>query len=749
MLKVKQSLINFFRTSTKFHIFMAVTLIILITNSWFSQDKIIGNVDIYFFNDKFGEFLQRFSNYSSIRGGGQNYATQIPGSAITLFNWIIQNLTNNLLITQKIYFIFLNIAVTFSIFFFLKKIQDTENIQTNNFLIFFVTFLITFNPYFSFVWVRLQSNLLSVSWVFLSFALLIDAINKRGNYRSNLVFFTLLSFLIGWTNGVQPPIFQIWFYTFLIIGIYYGIKLKELKKSFTLILWFIFIFLITNLWWIYPIIDYVKNNNLYNSEILASQYNIKDLIFGTSKFLSFLNISNFIGDFAWFEDYLPAIIPYRTSSFYLILNSAQILIIYMYIFEIFLKAKRKIYYNTDIFWFALLLIFLLLSSGAHPPFGNLYLYFSENIFALGLQRAPWQKFTLFVLVPLSILTLRSILNLFSYIGKVKANHVQVYLKTIILLSLLPVTFLTASGKMFNLGVGNYGFHEKNGFGFHLETPEYVFESIKFLNDQIEKDFGDILLLPASRAQAYNWGYGGPVDLIVTSSIKSGVITPEYGEGTSSRSDIQELNNQLFKEIGEGRLDNFVKYAQELNIKYIINRNDFNLKFYSGDFKPGNRNEIHNLLIGSQNIEFMKSFKEWDIYKIQNGKNLIEMYRVRNNLDLEIISYFGKVEFHRKIPSLIYVEPGISTGILELNEYEDRNWIAFGLNLKNRIGFSKLDRANYRANENSIFSNYFLVKNNYENIVIIYFPSFVTYILLILSILNAIFAIRNFKKGKNI
>jgi len=703
----------------------------IITNWWFREGKLIGNVDIYYHFDKFGEFTQRFSNYSSIRGGGQNYATQVPGSFVTFFNWIINWITKDYLTSQKIYFIFINLCIFYSIYFFLVQLLKIERINQNRVIILFVCYLITFNPYLAFVWVRLQTNLFSLCWMFLTIGILLSSINNVKSLNKNFTLFTVISFFVGWTNGVQPPIFQIWIYTFIIVALYYSIKLGSVYQTFVFILKCSLSFLVTNLWWIYAFLNYVFKNSLQNIDTLSSQYNVYNLIVGTSKHLSLINLSRFIGDFAWFEDYLPNIFSYRTSVFFLLANSLNFVLILAYMILVSRRRKYQEIKNGDRFWFGALLTFLILSAGAHPPFGSIYLFFSDHIFALGLQRAPWQKFTMFLLLPFSFLTYKSIQFVVMLLRQVNNSSIKSYLTLTVFSLLIPISFLTVSGHMFNLGKGDYGFHETNNFGFHLETPEYINESIRYLNKQLDKDYGDIVLLPASKIQAYEWGYGAPVDLIVTSSIKSGVITPEYGEGTSSRMDIQESNDQMLLLLENGKLREFVKVANQRNVKYILNRRDFNLKFYAGKNKPDSDDSYTDLLTGFDDLTLLKSVGKWDIYKVNNSVDLVENIDHTRPKENSSLVKGGDLNFKRILPSLITLESNQEFHTIRLNEYNDSEWLALTINKSNQIRLYKNNNSNPTYQDN--FGNNYKVNGDFKNLVLFYYPSFITYFLFFIAI----------------
>ena len=135
-----------------------------------------------------------------------------------------------------------------------------------------------------------------------------------------------------------------------------------------------------------------------------------------------------------------------------------------------------------------------------------------------------------------------------------------------------------------------------------EIPSYYYDAQDFFNE--DKSAYRIFLLPVQYFAVFDWGntYGNP-ELIWN----NGLVSRQAG------SEFEKSNNitlRLYDHILNKDYENANILFKELNVKYIVQRNDFNWKYYSSISQSPET--IENVLTPYEKIE---TFGKLDIYKI--------------------------------------------------------------------------------------------------------------------------------------
>ena len=751
----------------------------LICLMWFKGGFIINNVDLSWPVEYDRNLIERLSVWQEQRGGGGGFGTIIPGAPYAFLIYISSLLNFGFIGTQKVVFVLTNFILGLSIYFSLKILwgKNKSNIRIPSLI---ASFYGMYNLYFSFVLVRLQQNVLSLSWIMLStaivFSIFRDLDSKKNNFKSiNILRWTIISGLFGWTNGIQPPIFYISMISLIFyVTIFWLYSRQNYKTYFSLYIKLIVYFTIVNLWWIIPMTYYSFVNNLFDSETLNDRYSTKYFAQVVSEKTSPSMVSKGLGDFSWFEGYWPDVDPLLRSSFWQIALNALTVVIFILMYTA-IKNNIK---NLEMYLiFVTYIVTLILSIGYHSPFNYLFGTLFDYLPGFNLQRAPWQKFTMFVVS--SQILLLPIVYMF-VIGKskniIKISRNRNLLATVILLLItLPLTFLTLQGKMYSFGSGSRGWHEVNGFGYHLKYPEYIIDASNYINSQHKMN--NVLLLPDSDSNAYRWGYGGPAD-ITWWLLDSGVLYPNYGAGLLSVDFEEQKLDNLYSSIKKPNSKSLICAMNDSDVTAILLRNDFNYSFLgnsklSRDIPIEMRYEYFKEIMSDKRDVFSKqSFEEWELFELKPEYRKQNIYLTSYNQKyINCFNNFGisksssNYSLQKISPSIRILRVLESKSIakpidrLVLNEAYDKNWIGFSLketksfdgdNLDNS-GFKqqwvfliklsinyilnnqeviKLDRELLDDKEKLVSENVFKIDPNSKNneYILIYWPSFLVQIL---------------------
>jgi hypothetical protein len=191
-----------------------------------------------------------------------------------------------------------------------------------------------------------------------------------------------------------------------------------------------------------------------------------------------------------------------------------------------------------------------------------------------------------------------------------------YLFVFFLLSFLIVYhYPYVLGKMFGDPEDeNAGYFYKFGLGYHVKFPQYIFDAAQWINN-FDEEFR-ILLLPDQKANAYTWGFAGTGD-ITWELFNKGILFRSYGEGQSPPSPAEAIYNlaidSLYKS-SEPNSTEFVKLLGLLNVKFILQRDDFLFNFFGDTDSPA---FIKKKLGMQKGVKFSRSFGAWKFYEIEN------------------------------------------------------------------------------------------------------------------------------------
>ncbi len=486
------------------------------------------------------------------------------------------------------------------------------------------------NFYQFFVWSRLQINITALI-LFPVFLGLIIRYSGRKSLWPEAIFIMAVVSLACCSTGVQPPLIgsllvmvcSYLVFELLLVG--GGLSTREeLSKKAFLSLILLGGFALVGSFWLIPEANFVFQSGYHSSEVGTDVFKVNDLAGWSSKYSSFLNVFRNLGDVIWFDEwggvfYYPLFQRYQSDA--VLIFTGTLLAVTPVLSLFFLGRNRHVLYFS-----VLVLIGIFMSKGLHPPWGGVYGWMLRHVPGFWIYRAPWEKFGILQTFGCSALTGLSVGKISEIISRLDRGGTRVK-KT------LPVIFAGAflalflwyhypviQGRMFPGSMDKeYGYHQKFKLGYHIKFPEYVFSAADWINEK--KTRFNVLLLPDDRTNVYDWGYGASTDFTL-SLLKQGILFRQYGEGMAPPSPVEKVYGSLIDAIYRQEGGGASRLLKTLNVRYILQRNDFRHDFF-GDYDSPEF--IKHRLAVQEGIEPEASFGKWDIYQVADEYVLPHLY----------------------------------------------------------------------------------------------------------------------------
>lgn len=439
------------------------------------------------------------------------------------------------------------------------------------------------------VWMRFLYTEM-FAWAYLPFFLFfwIKWIEHR---KTKWLLFFLVSSII-FSNAFGHPAYLFTFWT--PAGFYVLIELwrrrRKAKQVFilatvslsTFLLW-----MLVNIWWIYP---FLKLGSSAFSQISDWRANF-DSLRGVSQYFStdqifLLRQGYLLGkDSLWFSWY---------NQPWVWLVSVLVLVIAVagWISSRKMLSWRWLTTMALVGWFV--------SKGSNSPFG--YGFFSwlfSNFPFTAALRNPYEKFGIVWLLPYSIffaLGLMKIKNKFARIG---------------------ILFLTCGVLVWPMWTGDLYKTAR------VKVPDYYKQANDYLNQ--DKSYGRILMLPIIPGDGvrYSWDYQGvePSEFLFDRPAISKILRTKYAD---------DKYWQLFNSFINDR--DYEKTFDEMSIKYLILHDDL-IPEVSGASSSA---QVRQILKENKNITFIDKYRQLELYRY-NGNEKGELFTVEGEKP-EIISY---------------------------------------------------------------------------------------------------------------
>lgn len=522
-------------------------------------------------------------------GPGSSFPTAVASIPLYFFMTIFERIGLDAIAIQKILFFIIIYLQGFGASLVFKTVVDKDSRLQTLAGLFYI-----FNPFMMiFVWHRfIYANfILSATLPFFIYFYL--QLLENGKFKS-IVFFLITSFFASYMFSSIAPVIVIWFAILMCFLTAIILNRKNFKKitrlTFLTLILFIF-WILTNVWWIYPLISTRSVLNIFSNRgnvdtlvAISQQSTINYVIRGVNPYILFFQKD-------WgsiYENFLFQLLSW---------------IPVLFIFSSLLKRdnKGKMWYMIILFLFG-----IFAAKGAADPLGRVVAWIYANVFILGVIRNTFEKLGLLVILPASILASVGVKNIWSlYIG-IYPKFGKFFIKTSVIVLLIGCGIYVwpmFTDKLFG--------SEKYPPFFTL--PEDYPQVISSLEKELELDGGKVLHLPISEGDSatYNWKY-----------TYNGVELAYHlfpGASISRQLYIPFIDQQL-QEVA--RIFHTTDYNLQKNIlsslgvKYIVLNK--NLNWYSRNIdKPG---FVLDILNGSPDLKVINETENLKVYKFVPNSN---------------------------------------------------------------------------------------------------------------------------------
>lgn len=321
-------------------------------------------------------------------------------------------------------------------------------------------------------------------------------------------------------------------------------------------------------------------------------FNLDDWLRGISTHTSLLNVSRLQGAWDWYyiwnkEPYVAYAKSYSRSPLLILLSFAFPLLAYSA-----LLVRRSF---LALFFASLTLMMTILGSGAHPPFGPIYLFAVERLPLLNMFRSPYYKFGLLVTLGYAVLLAVAIRG---WIDRFRLNP-RTWGAALIGLNLL-YCYPMLTGEIVYI-------HKTMPF-IKLRVPPYITAAARWFDAQPEE--GRILSIPKDSMDIYRWGYSSIVHALNLASRRAVLSSRDFVAGFESANTVREsIYRMVFDKLTpwSGRLLGL------LGAKYLLVRYDSWYNFYENTDSPARWSQA---LRWQEGIRMLARLGGWWIYRTE-------------------------------------------------------------------------------------------------------------------------------------
>jgi hypothetical protein len=410
-------------------------------------------------------------------------------------------------------------------------------------------------------------------WFLLFAKQIIDKFSRR-----DIILFVLTNLIFSMTYVVASYVFALW----LPVIIYVLTKIL-LAKNFKLLLGYalrslalLLLWLLVNIWWIYPFL--VLGQNLFY-ETFGWQYNYNSLRGITSMidWWNYINLyhNNYMENASlWGEWYM------KTAP---LIVSFLVPIVALYGFVKMSNKKTKTIYA---FVSILLVVTLFIVKGTNPPFGDaFYRWLFQTLPQMGILRNPYEKVGVVLVLDYSLLFGYGLSHLYS-----RSKSVSV---AVLLFANAYLVWPIWTGDVYAEAA-------------RISLPGYYRDANNYMNDDTDSRILVMPMLPGDGAK-YKWGYQG---IEISDFI--------YSKPTISKIYRMKIPDEKYYSLYNDFVNykNISSHLSDLNVRYIVV--DYSLdEAVSG---ASDSASVSKRLKGMQYLTFKKSYGSISIYEYETLGN---------------------------------------------------------------------------------------------------------------------------------
>ncbi len=587
---------------------LCVFLLSFIPLLWFSGDAILLGYDNVYPLDPLPFLKDRFFSWTSTQGFGLDQSGQQGSLIIHFIDSIPQFFGVSIQSSQKIVFSLWFFLLIFSPYLFIFTLERNGFVKSR-YLRYIFPVLYAINFYVLQAWwvaERTKFSLMVATPLILAiiFPLIKDPIGKKSILRKSIACaFVLTIFNGGGWGGLSLyggllAVLSV-FYLFHLLSFIYKKKLKQAVLFSVFFVLFAGWYLLFNA---YTLLPFLLSTLKEYSGFVNSAGGIGGLINWTrylSENTSFLNLLRLQGIPDWYNSsvYHPYSLVYFKNNIFIFLS---------FLFPFFIFLSILVNYKREkiilLFFIFLLLITLLLTAGAHSPFGFIYEAFMRKIPGFVIFRSAFFKFGYAYWFAASVLIGLFLSRILDYLSlRFNKNLIPGVVLLLFIAGILLYHFPYLKGDIFRI--------DKSKVYSRVEVPSYVYEFADWWSKHSGND--KILLLPKLNDnwlfEQYTWGY---LSLFpVLGNFANSGIVENTDQLTSNEID---LVNKLYESIDSEDYAQTSYYASSLGITYFLVRKDFYHNLEGQETESPK--EIEEKFKHNFNMRLVKSFGEWILYQ---------------------------------------------------------------------------------------------------------------------------------------
>lgn len=549
------------------------------------KDIILDSIHFVVLNPKSAFYSFFLSWNSDLFLGSSNTWSQAYIFPFSFLYFFFFSLFENIYLTQALVFAFIVIFSFFSFFLFLR-----QELKGCKLLYLYISSLFyTFNIYTLTTFSGSSVTLFSYGALPLQLYFLKKIFFEKSylRYAMGFGFATMLM------SGINPPFIAINFFVIMSYFIYLLFEGLWGKKFFVfqrLCILFL-ILILMNLYWIVGIFSFFGSGGADINAILSESLSMQNSQ-GT-----YLNVFRNLGLWSFgqgwegksYYNYSDLYLNNDILKITLFLPSIVALFLFMYWNKIFLKDKRLIW---TLFLFSVSIPMIVATKeGFLADFYN-WAYYNIPFFSMFRSSYKFMQVLIFTL-SFFLAYFLYLLDSVKFINDKKIFRLKI--KNLIVTFLLIVVLLN-SFPFFTDRV----FEQEKKIG---EMPRYYYEAKNFFEN--DKETYRILLLPPQYFSVFYWGNTSGNPEIIWNK---GLVARQAG---SPEERSNKLTLELYDALFQREYTKAFELLKILNVKYVVQRNDYNWEFYKDISKS--QIEVENVL--KDNFKKRVSFGELDVYEV--------------------------------------------------------------------------------------------------------------------------------------
>lgn len=429
----------------------------------------------------------------------------------------------------------------------------------------------------------------NIHLTFILMPLLFILIHRIVEHNNKVVLFlvVIISFLIP-SAFINPPAVIPTFFIGSLYFVYLTLKEKAYQKPSRLgftIAFAVILFLLLNIWWIYPFIY-----TTYFNSILTV---LDKVVFNIFRTTSLHEVLRFSGGWAFNKYYLEVNNGryddfYQTNNFFIFCT--YLVIFFSFLSMFYIKKNKNI-----IFFLFLALIGITLAKGDLEPFGFLYLFIWRHIPGMFIFREPYTKFMLLYVFSASIL-----LGYFILYFRHQTPKITKFIRWIIFFAIIIPSV------PFFIGGFIPRFHAGPLKSYLIKIPSYVAEFGRY--DRPKKLDYRILSSPKITAKGYLWESGFNIDDTVLKYF-SKKPTLSYGNRSLFAPNANNLMISVYNAL-DNREDHFINLAGLLTVGEVVQENDTDWRW--GD-KVKTQTQMEDIFNYFNDKNFLYPIKQFGLF----------------------------------------------------------------------------------------------------------------------------------------